>query len=200
MFSTLGTPSEGSFGETHTADAKRKNTKCTRRACVKMREYRGYSLDPEASQPVSVAEYQPHRPLGLPLAIPNTAPRPIALHAPRAYLRCDSLSLSVRVRPLPTPIALRSPSNPSAANKWHTIHIPLSSFVLTNSGALSETQISVLKDKVRTVGFSILGSERVQESAALTGEERLEGAEATQEVHALGQGVERKFELGVGEV
>ncbi|KAI5453834.1 hypothetical protein NCC49_005644 [Naganishia albida] len=57
-------------------------------------------------------------------------------------------------------LPLPSPSNTAAANKWQTIHIPLSSFVLTNSGALSETQITMLKNKVRTVGFSILGSER----------------------------------------
>lgn len=94
-------------------------------------------------------------------------------------------------------LPLPSPNNLAAANKWQTVHIPLSSFVLTNSGALSETQITMLKSKVRTVGFSILGSERVQESAALSDEEGLEGSHAVQEV---GPGVEGKFELGIRKV
>jgi hypothetical protein len=55
----------------------------------------------------------------------------------------------------------------------------------------------MLKSKVRTVGFSILGSERVQESAASSDEEGLEGSHAVQEV---GPGVEGKFELGIRKV
>lgn len=94
-------------------------------------------------------------------------------------------------------LPLPSPSNTAAANKWQTIHIPLSSFVLTNSGALSETQITMLKNKVRTVGFSILGSERVQESVATTVDEGLEGGDVARD---LGPGVEGKFELGIRKV
>lgn len=95
-------------------------------------------------------------------------------------------------------LPLPSPNNLAAANKWQTVHIPLSSFVLTNSGALSETQITMLKSKVRTVGLSILGSERVQESTATSDEEGLEGSHtALQEV---GPGVEGKFELGIRKV
>lgn len=45
-------------------------------------------------------------------------------------------------------------------NQWQTVHVPLNGFVLTNSGALSDTQIPMMKNKIRTVGFSILGGGR----------------------------------------
>jgi hypothetical protein len=95
-------------------------------------------------------------------------------------------------------LPLPSPNNLAAVNKWQTVHIPLSSFVLTNSGALSETQITMLKSKVRTVGLSILGSERVQESAATSDEEGLEGSHTA--LQEAGPGVEGKFELGIRKI
>jgi len=45
-------------------------------------------------------------------------------------------------------------------NQWQTVHVPLNGFVLTNSGTLSDTQIPMMKNKIRTVGFSILGGGR----------------------------------------
>ena len=56
-----------------------------------------------------------------------------------------------------------SPSQLTAGkgyNQWQTVHVPLNAFVLTNSGALSDTQIPMMKNKIRTVGFSILGGGR----------------------------------------
>lgn len=56
-----------------------------------------------------------------------------------------------------------SPSQLTAGkgyNQWQTVHVPLNGFVLTNSGALSDTQIPMMKNKIRTIGFSILGGGR----------------------------------------
>ncbi|KAJ9091749.1 hypothetical protein QFC19_008959 [Naganishia cerealis] len=97
------------------------------------------------------------------------------------------------------------PTSPSAANKWHTLHIPLSSFVLTNSGALSETQIGMMKNKVRTVGFSILGSERVQEESSSSEDDEeavMDGAPGIprDERRVEGPGMEGMYELGVRRV
>lgn len=41
-------------------------------------------------------------------------------------------------------------------NAWQTITIPLDSFVLTNTGVVSESQVSMLREKVLTVGISVL--------------------------------------------
>jgi len=40
---------------------------------------------------------------------------------------------------------------------WENIYIPFDSFVRTNHGEMSENQISMLKEKVKSVGISILG-------------------------------------------
>jgi NADH dehydrogenase [ubiquinone] 1 alpha subcomplex assembly factor 1 len=37
------------------------------------------------------------------------------------------------------------------------LKIPLSSFVLTNSGEIVETRMEMLRERVRTVGISLLG-------------------------------------------
>jgi NADH dehydrogenase [ubiquinone] 1 alpha subcomplex assembly factor 1 len=37
------------------------------------------------------------------------------------------------------------------------LKIPFSSFVLTNSGEIVETQMEILRERVRTIGISILG-------------------------------------------
>jgi len=39
---------------------------------------------------------------------------------------------------------------------WQTITIPLDAFVLTNTGVVSDVQVSMLRDKVLTVGVSVL--------------------------------------------
>jgi len=41
--------------------------------------------------------------------------------------------------------------------KWQDVLVPFSDFTLTNTGALSETQIEMFREKVRTVGISVLG-------------------------------------------
>lgn len=71
------------------------------------------------------------------------------------------------------------PTNVSPTS-WITLNIPLSSFVLTNSGSLSETQIPMMTSRVRTVGLSLLGGGR----EALPDDE-------------LNVGVEGRFELGI---
>jgi NADH dehydrogenase [ubiquinone] 1 alpha subcomplex assembly factor 1 len=44
-----------------------------------------------------------------------------------------------------------------------TLHLPLSSFVLTNSGHTAERQMEMLSSRVRTIGFSLLGGGRGEE-------------------------------------
>lgn len=60
----------------------------------------------------------------------------------------------------------------------------------------------MMKNKVRTVGFSILGSERVQESSGGDEEGLLEGRGAGEGEVAVdeGPGVEGRYELGVRRV
>lgn len=77
------------------------------------------------------------------------------------------------------------PSSPDDLNKWTKVYVPLSSFVLTNSGALSETQVGMMRNKVRTVGLSLLASER----------------EAIDQSNGGGSlGVDGRFELGIRSV
>ncbi|KAF9561963.1 complex I intermediate-associated protein CIA30 [Agrocybe pediades] len=42
-------------------------------------------------------------------------------------------------------------------NQWEDVLIPFDNFVRTNSGEMSQTQISMYREKIRTVGISILG-------------------------------------------
>lgn len=44
--------------------------------------------------------------------------------------------------------------------QFTTLHLPLSNFVLTNSGLATETQVEMMRQKVRTVGFALLGGGR----------------------------------------
>jgi len=41
--------------------------------------------------------------------------------------------------------------------EWEDVYIPLSSFVLTDSGEIVETQMEILRERVRTIGISLLG-------------------------------------------
>ncbi|KAL7007241.1 hypothetical protein EMMF5_003080 [Cystobasidiomycetes sp. EMM_F5] len=41
--------------------------------------------------------------------------------------------------------------------KWQDVLVPFRDFTLTNSGSMAETQIEMYREKVRTVGISILG-------------------------------------------
>ena len=41
-------------------------------------------------------------------------------------------------------------------DEWQTITIPLDAFVLTNTGVVSDVQVSMLREKVLTVGLSVL--------------------------------------------
>lgn len=52
---------------------------------------------------------------------------------------------------LPTPASAESP------HEWSDVLVPLADFTLTNSGNMSETQISMMREKIRTVGVSVLG-------------------------------------------
>merc|ERR1711939_224744 len=51
----------------------------------------------------------------------------------------------------PTPASAESP------HEWSDVLVPLADFTLTNSGNMSETQISMMREKIRTVGVSVLG-------------------------------------------
>ena len=44
-----------------------------------------------------------------------------------------------------------------------SLHLRLSSFVLTNCGETSEKQIEMMRQKIRTIGFSLLGGGRGEE-------------------------------------
>ncbi|MRV34981.1 hypothetical protein GF578_14225, partial [Staphylococcus aureus] len=44
----------------------------------------------------------------------------------------------------------------SQGNAWQTITIPFDSFVLTNTGVVAEDQISMMREKILTVGISAL--------------------------------------------
>jgi len=41
--------------------------------------------------------------------------------------------------------------------EWEDVFVPLSSFVLTNAGEIVETQVRMARDRVRTIGISLLG-------------------------------------------
>lgn len=44
----------------------------------------------------------------------------------------------------------------SKGDEWQTVTIPLDDFVLTNTGVVSESQVSMLREKVLSVGISVL--------------------------------------------
>lgn len=52
---------------------------------------------------------------------------------------------------------LPEPESDSAAHEWADVLIPFRDFTLTNSGDLAESQIEMLRTRVRTVGVSCLG-------------------------------------------
>lgn len=52
------------------------------------------------------------------------------------------------------------------APAFSTLHLPLSSFVLTNSGQTSSSQIPMLRSKIRTLGFALLGNNRTDDGSA----------------------------------
>lgn len=61
--------------------------------------------------------------------------------------------------------------------RFTTLLLPLNSFVLTNSGQTSSRHVDMMRHKVRTVGFALLGGGRddpaaAQTAAALASQER----------------------------
>ncbi|KAK4686323.1 NADH dehydrogenase [ubiquinone] 1 alpha subcomplex assembly factor 1, partial [Tremellales sp. Uapishka_1] len=74
----------------------------------------------------------------------------------------------------PEPLDPLSPPLPT----YTTLHLPLSSFVLTNSGQTSETQIPMMRSQIRTVGFGLLGGGRVDEGLPATSTSSVSGPEA----------------------
>lgn len=40
---------------------------------------------------------------------------------------------------------------------WQDVLVPFSDFTLTNTGTMSEAQIEMYREKVRTIGISVLG-------------------------------------------
>jgi len=42
-------------------------------------------------------------------------------------------------------------------NSWEDLYIPFDNFVLTNSGEVSERQIEMLRERIRSIGISLLG-------------------------------------------
>lgn len=49
------------------------------------------------------------------------------------------------------------PPNQDDPHQWSDVFIAFRDFTLTNSGDLSETQIEMLRSRVRTIGISVLG-------------------------------------------
>ena len=74
----------------------------------------------------------------------------------------------------PSTAALDPMSGPPP--RWTTLHIPLSGFVLTNCGATSKTQFSLMSEAVRSVGFSLLGGGRDNEGLPVGGPGRHQAA------------------------
>ena len=52
---------------------------------------------------------------------------------------------------------LPEPAAESDPHSWTDVLIPFSDFALTNSGELSAHQIEMMRQKVRSVGISVLG-------------------------------------------
>ncbi|WFD29084.1 hypothetical protein MSPP1_000089 [Malassezia sp. CBS 17886] len=50
----------------------------------------------------------------------------------------------------------RLPLDPAKGDAWQTVTIPLDSFVLTNMGVVADSQISMMREKISTVGISVL--------------------------------------------
>ncbi|SNX83059.1 related to complex I intermediate-associated protein CIA30 precursor, mitochondrial [Melanopsichium pennsylvanicum] len=52
------------------------------------------------------------------------------------------------------------------ASDWHTVIIPFDDFVLTNTGQVSNSQVSMMREKIRTVGISAVLDVPVPPSAS----------------------------------
>ena len=57
----------------------------------------------------------------------------------------------------------------SPAPTFSTLHLPLSSFVLTNSGQPATEQIPMLRSKIRTIGFALIGNNRTDDGSVPSG-------------------------------
>jgi NADH dehydrogenase [ubiquinone] 1 alpha subcomplex assembly factor 1 len=57
----------------------------------------------------------------------------------------------------------------SPAPTFSTLHLPLSSFVLTNSGQPAQEQIPMLRSKIRTIGFALIGNNRTDDGSVPPG-------------------------------
>ncbi|RSH85210.1 hypothetical protein EHS25_005017 [Saitozyma podzolica] len=63
------------------------------------------------------------------------------------FIHLDALPHAFRPTPHPPPI-------------FETLHIPFAAFVLTNSGVPATKQIPMMSEKIRTLGFALLGGGR----------------------------------------
>lgn len=52
---------------------------------------------------------------------------------------------------------LPEPASDSDPHDWTDVLIPFSDFALTNSGELSAHQLEMMRQKIRSVGISVLG-------------------------------------------
>ncbi|KAL1409566.1 hypothetical protein Q8F55_003551 [Vanrija albida] len=84
--------------------------------------------------------------------------------------------------------ASRAPLDPLHATglQFHTLYLPLSGFVLTNSGQTAQTQIAMMRQRVRTLGFALLGGGRSDTAASV---QAAQEAEKGRRVAAGGWGV-----------
>ena len=81
----------------------------------------------------------------------------------KAEARSDLFQHRLPLPPSPSSgpdVGALDPSSPDPPVHFSTLHLPLSGFVLTNSGQTSATQIPMLRQRVRTVGFGLLGGGR----------------------------------------
>jgi NADH dehydrogenase [ubiquinone] 1 alpha subcomplex assembly factor 1 len=79
--------------------------------------------------------------------------------------RTDLFQYRLEIPPSPASTLSTAPLDVHAGPppEFVTLHLPLSSFVLTNSGHTSEKQMEMLYSRIRTVGFSLLGGGRGEE-------------------------------------
>ncbi|TXT04233.1 hypothetical protein VHUM_04231 [Vanrija humicola] len=85
-------------------------------------------------------------------------------------VKSDLFQHRLDLPPSPLSTASRAPLDPLHATglQFHTLYLPLSSFVLTNSGQTAATQIGMMRQRVRTVGFALLGGGRADSAPSPT--------------------------------
>ncbi|ORX41098.1 hypothetical protein BD324DRAFT_613166 [Kockovaella imperatae] len=86
----------------------------------------------------------------------------VQIAGPTGPSNIDVYQLRIELPPSSASTSSRAPLDPFSGvpPRWTTLHLPLSSFVLTNMGSTSPVQVGMDTEGVRSVGFSLLGGGR----------------------------------------